>query len=850
MVERQDKRDKLKHVPLLLPLVALAAGVLAARVAGFETRELLGLVAGLSALTVFAYWRSTRGVAMLCCLAGLWGAGALVEIAHRPGPRPELDAEAREIVILGGCVVEPPVFFENREQFVLELEPGARARVNWYLAEGERAPALRYGQRVELEARVRRMQNFRNPGSFDYARYQARQNVYWTASVPRGTAIRVLEGECGSRFWSVIFAVRGAALERLERLYRGDSYRTAMMQAILIGDSSKLEKVWTEDFRRTGTYHALVISGLHVTVLAAFFLFLLRICLVPEGLALTATTLAAWLYALVSGGQAPVFRAAAGFTLYVVVRYFYRRGQLLNLLAMVAIGFIMADPEQMFEASFQLTFLSVAAIGALAVPLLERTSAPLAWGLRGLADVDRDPHLAPRVAHFRLELRLLAETVTLWTRIPQRWVLAALAAGLRIFFYAYDLVIVSAMVQIGLVLPMAIYFHRLSLTGLSANVLIVPLMSLVVPVGFVAICTGWHAAAVLAGWLLTASQRVAEWHVRWEPGWRIPDPPLWLAIAFTAAVIAAALFNRRDAETQRKTGLALRLCVFAVSAMLLALLALVVWHPFPPKVERGTLELTAIDVGQGESLLLAFPEGALMILDGGGIPAFGRRTKPRLDIGEDVVSPYLWSRSIRRLDVVALSHAHEDHMDGLAALIDNFHPKELWTGAIPEDAPGWAALRQRAWRQGVKMIPMRAGRRFPYGGAQVEVLAPLPDYEPAPKPQNNDSLVLRVSYGGHSFLLAGDIERQVESELVARGLVSKTEVLKVAHHGGRTSSGGPFLDLARPALAVISAGFENSYSVPHREVIERLRERRVAVLRTDLGGLVTVRTDGRRLRLK
>jgi competence protein ComEC len=275
-----------------------------------------------------------------------------------------------------------------------------------------------------------------------------------------------------------------------------------------------------------------------------------------------------------------------------------------------------------------------------------------------------------------------------------------------------------------------------------------------------------------------------------------------------------------------------------------------VWHPFPPKVERGTLELTAIDVGQGESLLLAFPQGKLMVLDGGGIPTFGRRTKPRLDIGEDVVSPYLWSRSIRRLDVVALSHAHEDHMDGLAALIDNFHPKELWTGAIPEQAPGWAALRQRAWRQGVKVVPMRAGRRFPYGGAQVEVLAPLPDYEPAPKPQNNDSLVLRLSYGGHSFLLTGDIERQVESELVARGLVGKTEVLKVAHHGGRTSSGGPFLDLARPALAVISAGFENSYSVPHREVIERLRERRVAVLRTDLGGLVTVRTDGRRLRLK
>ena len=848
MVERQQGReklegqaeacpaaDKLKHVPLLPPLVALVAGVLLGRFVPFERWQILG---ALGALALLGGFKSTRRAAGLACLAALVFAGALVEMTHRPGPAPELDAEAREIVILAGCVVEPPVFFENRGQFVLELEPGARARVSLYPREGEAPPRLRYGQRVEVEARVRRTHNFLNPGSFDYAAYLARQQVFWNASMPSGSPVRILGGECGSQFWRAIYGLRQTALERLERLYSHSQYQAVMIQAILVGESSRVERVWTENFRRTGTFHALVISGLHVTVLAAFFLFLLRLCFCPEGPALALTTLAGWLYALVCGWQAPVVRAAAGFTLFVVGRWFYRRGNLLNLLAAVAIGFIVLDPEQMFEASFQLSFLSVAALGALAVPLLERTSAPLARGLAGLADVGRDVHLEPRVAHFRLELRLLAEAVALWTRIPQRWLLALAAALLRVAFYAWELAVVSATVQVGLALPMAIYFHRLSLTGLSANILIVPLMSLLVPVGFVAVVTGWGLPATLAGWLLAASQGIADWHVRFEPAWRVPAPPLWLAAAFTAALLGLGLAAR-----------AARGWRLGALGLVTGLLVLIVWHPFPPQVQPGTLELTAIDVGQGESLLVAFPEGKLMLVDAGGIPVFGARRRPRLDIGEDVVSPYLWSRSIKRLDVVVMSHAHEDHMGGMAAVLENFRPKELWTGAVPERDPLWAPLRQRAHRLGVKVVPLQAGRRFQYAGAQVEVLAPALDYEVSASARNNDSLVLRLAYGRHSFLLAGDVDRRIEAELLERSLIGKSEVLKAAHHGGKGSSSAPFLEAALPAVAIISAGFENSYGMPSAEVLERLRERRVAVLRTDLWGLVTVRSDGLRLSL-
>jgi competence protein ComEC len=823
--------------PLLAPLAALAAGIAAARFAGSGKADLAAALAALVALTLFGYWKDARRAALASLLAVVAFAGALIGAAHRPGPPPELDAVAHEVVILSGCVVEPPVFFADREQFVLELEPGARARVNLYPRKGESPPDLRYGMKVELDARVRPTRNFGNPGSFDYVAYMARQDIYWTASVPSSAPVRVLPGDCGSRFRHAIFGLRGAALDRLEQLYRGDSYKTAMMQAVLIGDSSKLEKVWTDDFRRTGTYHALVISGLHVSVLAAFLLFLLRLCLVPQGPALATTMAAAWLYALVSGWQAPVVRSAAGFALFVAARFFFRRVRLLNLIAAVGIAFLVFDPEQMFEASFQLSFLSVLAIGALAVPVLERTTAPLARGLTGLSDRGRDPRLEPRIAHFRVELRLFAETLALWTRVPERAWLLIEAGALRSVFYCAEIVLISAMVQVGLALPMASYFHRISITGLTANVLIVPLMSAVVPAGFVAVFTGWRFAATVAGCLLEASQWVAGLHVRWEPNWRVPDPPLWLGASFTAALIAFAL-----ALAARR-----RIARLAAGLACAVLFALVLRHPFAPQVQHGVLEVTAIDVGQGDSLFLAFPDGRLMLLDGGGIPAFGiERRRAQLDIGEDVVSPYLWSRSIRKLDVVALSHAHEDHIGGLAAVIANFHPRELWVGAMP-GSPEWLALRETAARNGVRVVPRQAGEEFAWGGARLRVLAPAQGYQVLGEPRNNDSLVLRVAYGERSFLLTGDAERAVERDMLDAGALGRTDVLKVAHHGSNTSTQPEMLDAVRPLFAVISVGFANSFRLPSQQVLGRLAGRGARVFRTDEAGLVSIRTDGRRL---
>jgi competence protein ComEC len=561
---------------------------------------------------------------------------------------------------------------------------------------------------------------------------------------------------------------------------------------------------------------------------------------VPRGTAIFLTILAAWLYAGVTGWQAPVLRSAAGMSLYGFGRIFFREGRLLNILAAVALLFIVVDPEQLLDASFQLSFLAVALIGAFVVPALNATSAPLAYGLADLENQGKDLRLAPKSAQFRVEMRLLIRTLHLVTRMPERVARVAIVLIARCCIYVWEVFLTSFFIQLGLALPMIIYFHRMSISGLSANAIVVPVLSAIVPLGFVAIALNSAPLAHLCTWLLSIARVAVSMHARWEPDWRIPAPPFWLAAAFAAALILAAWrVGPRAARWLRPVAWT------AVAS----LLTVIVIHPFAPVVQNGKFELSAIDVGQGDSLLVSFPQGPLMLIDAGGIPSFGRTRKPGLDIGEDVVSPYLWSRSIKHLDVVAMTHAHEDHMGGMSTVLRNFHPRELWTGAT-QDSPEWRSVRDTAERLHITIRQMHRGAPFAFGGTTLQVLAPGPDYLADEKPKNDDSLVMRIRFGRTSFLMTGDMEKRIENELADAGLLEHDDVLKVGHHGSRTSSTSQLLDLERPAFGLISVGFDNSYGHPHPLTLQALDEHKIVAYRTDEKGLITVISDGRRLRIE
>lgn len=824
--------------PLLLPLAALAGGILLSRLVPFTMAEAGFAIAAWVVLACLAYLRHCRKLALAPALAAILFAGVLLDLRRAPGPPPSIDFQPGENLILTGCVVEPSVLFLEREQFVMELEPGARVRVQLYFKDGETPPSLPYGRVVELEARLRTPRNYGNPGSFDYAGYLARRNIYWTASARPSNPVRLLPTTCGERWRALLFHLRQLTLDRLDQIYAGNSYATGLTRAILAGDTARLEKVWMEDYRRSGTYHALVISGLHITTLAGCFLFLFRLVRISAGLSLLLTTVIAWVYSLMVGGNTPVLRAAAGLTLYTLARYFYRRPQVLNLLAAVAIVFLIQDPEQLFDPSFHLSFLAVALIGAIGVPVLEATSAPYVQALRRPERTQRDARLAPAQASFRIELRLAAEAIQFLSRLPFRWGLAAGSMVCRIALFAWEMILISIVVQIGLTLPMIVYFHRVSLAGLTANLIVVPLTNLLVPLGFLAIFSGWGPLIRLTTAMVDWSGRTAHWHASLDPNWRIPDPPAWLIAAFLIALVLLAAGLRAGRPWRLVSG-----AFFAIT------LGVLVLHPFPPVRQPGFLELTAIDVGQGDSLLVVSPEGKMMVVDAGGTLGIGKKQAASFDLGEEVVSPYLWSRSIQTIDTLVITHAHEDHIGGAAALMDNLHPRNLWVGALA-DTPSWRALRTKAIRQGVNILAPRAGQTIAWGGASVQVLSPARADAPSARASNNESLVLRLTYGRTSFLLTGDIERQVESRLLSAGLLQKTDVLKVAHHGSKSSSTAEFMDAVQPAFALISDGTGNVFHHPHPDVLQRLRERGVSTWRTDLQGQISLFSDGRRIGLQ
>jgi competence protein ComEC len=275
--------------------------------------------------------------------------------------------------------------------------------------------------------------------------------------------------------------------------------------------------------------------------------------------------------------------------------------------------------------------------------------------------------------------------------------------------------------------------------------------------------------------------------------------------------------------------------------VILPLVALAVLWPEPPIVSPGELEVTAIDVGQGDSIFIAGPDGSTMLLDAGGpvgAVTEAAEATSHFDVGEEVVSPYLWSRRLRRIDVLALSHAHSDHMGGMPAVMRNFRPRELWVSIDP-NSDAYRALLAEAKDLDVTVRHFYAGDQLSWGGAQVNILAPEAGYSNPREPVNNDSLVMRMQFGKSSVLLEGDAEAPSEREMLAHGRVAPVTLLKIGHHGSRTSTTQAFLDATAPTDAVVSVGRGNTFGHPRYEVIKRIAEARSKLYRTDEFGLTT-----------
>jgi competence protein ComEC len=739
-------------------------------------------------------------------------------------PRERVDLETESIRIEDAEFVQPvgiraTIFFPKAYQKLVQADQSA-------------VPPLRYGDRLILGGKLRLPRNFGNPGAFDYKSYLNGIGISALASV-KAEDIDLLPGTTGTRLGYWRSRIRRSILKHLQNSGLWSRDDAALFAAMIVGDDSLLLRDVREEFQKTGVYHLLVVSGMNVALLAFAVFWLARRLRCPDWVASLLTIALSVFYAYVAGMGVPIQRAVLMLSLFLIARLLYRDRSALNATGFAALAVLAISPSALFEAGFQLTFLALFAIAGISLPVVERTSSPYRNALRHLDSIAFDLALDPELAQFRLDLRLIAGRLARFVGVkPAQFVVVTLSSAV---LACCELMIVSGITQAVLVLPMRSYFHRAAIIGLPANILVLPLAGIMLNSGAAAIALTYVSlplarlvamiAATALHWTLFCLNSLSHLPIS---QWRTPNPGPLMALLAAVGVLCAFIAIRRR-----------RVIAFAGIGVLFISAAWVAVYSPSPHIQPHKLEVTAIDVGQGDSLLVISPEGRTMLIDAGG--SIGP-VHSEFDFGEDVVAPYLWSRGLERLDVAVLTHAHGDHIGGLARVLEDFHPAELWVGVNP-DTDATKRLYQAAAANHVNVRRHTAGDEFDWGGSKVRVLSPPPDWQPKLAHENDDSLVLLITFGETSALLAGDVEKKMEWLIATES--PRADLLKIAHHGSKTSTTPQLLAAVKPRFAVISAGYHNSFGHPRQVILDRLQQNHVQTYRTDMLGSVTFLLDGK-----
>jgi len=701
------------------------------------------------------------------------------------------------------------------------------------------ASALRCGDAVEMPLRLRLPDVYRDPGAWSHGDELLREGVGAQASVSAARIVVVRAGggswECrlrAAQMWAagrVQGFVASRENQRSPKVLRLDARDAAILDAMLFGDRSALTRSLRAGFERTGTFHLFVVSGLHVALIATMVFWVMRRLRVPEGAAVALTISIAAGFASLTGFGVPVQRALWMSAAYLIARWLARESGALNALGAAALVVLAIDPRSLFEASFQMTFLVIVAIAGVAAPLA-------AWMLGGwretlweLEFVRWDSFVSPRIAQRRVRLRSFAMLLRKSYGQGAAWGLRVLLRGAM---FVVEALLFALVTELCMVVPMAVYFHRVTVLALPANLLAIPLIAVLLCAAIVffvtALVGAWAAVvpgACVALMLHGLSGLIGHLGRSAVADFRVPGPGATVLWMVAGLVVLAVLAVRRKSTV-------------AVGCVVLCAVPLLTLWPQEPLLHRGVVEVTALDVGQGDSLLVVSPDAHTMLVDAGG-PVGQALLPDRWDVGEEVVAPYLWSRRISRLDVVVLTHAHSDHMGGMEAVLRDMRPRELWVSVEPKQAEAMRALLREAAELGVVVRWMRAGDAVEWGAMKVDVLSPERGYANDGGAVNDDSLVLRMRYEKASVLLEGDAEAASEAAMVRDEELAPVTLLKVGHHGSITSTGAEFLAKVKPKDAVISVGRRNTFGHPRMEVLQRLQDAGVKVFRTDRMGAET-----------
>lgn len=743
------------------------------------------------------------------------------------GPVPIAGSDGQSVRFVGR-VIEDPEASRMRVKLVTSvqaldrgdgLEP-FQARVLVYaepppeLVRRRDPPYFEYGDTLLIEGQARSPRDF---ADFDYASYLAHKGIAQVVTA-RQVSLAPSAPETGGGWRGRIFDLRRELSSSLARALPAP--QAEMGQALLLGRRGGLPDSLVDDFRRTGTAHLLAISGLHVgTLMVVATAAAAGILGRRGGMYLLVPLALVWLYALVSGLPISVVRAAIMGSVYLAALGLGRPRSILPALALTAAAMVAFSPQVIQQVSFQLSFAAMAGI-ALAIPVQERIMAAAGnW---------QPP----------------------WAGVVFSWTAAALTVSLAATLASWPLV--------------ALNFGEIPILGIFATWLAMPALPFILLGSLATALAGLAhpAAGQILGWLAWAplsylAEVVSHFPKHTVSGawvgpglvwvWYISLGALLLLARSSAHLLPAQSwlgrwFGRRATPSAGASAAGSpSFGILSVAAVAVAV-AIIVWVGVFTGPD-GRLHVYFFDVGQGDSAMIVTPTGKQVLVDGG----------PGAESATSAL-PGPMAAGDRSLDVLVLTHLDQDHSRGLLNVLERYKVGAVMVGMENPESGLYPEWRRSLERAGLVPVVLRAGYRIALEpGVDLEVL------NPPPRPvggsvtdQNNNSVVLRLTHGRVSFMLAADVEAKAENHLVRGPQTLRSTVLKVGHHGSRTSTTAPFLDRVNPSVAVLSVGKDNRYGHPHPQVVQRLGQRPLPypVYRTDRDGDVEFISDGSRLWVK
>jgi competence protein ComEC len=750
------------------------------------------------ALIIFAFfkYRANRKKILLICLTFIF---AFVYSFARQPLLPEILIPDYEVLIEGNVVDVPEMGRDNLRFTIdgvelekVEIQGKIRLVLSEELLSSTTIGHILPGSRIAAVAKLKKPNTYFNPGVYSYD--SRRYGIVASGYVKR---MHVVTGNSGMLTW--IHRKRQKIGMIISKSLSADA--AALHNAIIPGLKRGLSQEIRDSFSTTGLAHILSISGTHFGLLALIIFSIIKnimkhlpgVMLKYITLYITPTQLAALFtfpvlifYLLISGMSIPTVRSFIMVAIFMLALIFGRRGQWLNSLAIAACIILLWRPDALFDLSFALSFLAVFFIGHfLESGIFQRTSEP------------GQIRQYNKKNNWRQLLHSIKEKIK---------------TG----------IIISVSAVFGTAPLIAAAFNQFPLISPLTNLIVTPLICLVLlPLGLVSslfalildfpvmplnILTGWITGIALRLVKLFSAIPYSNFHIH--------DPSFILVLFY---YIATFIIIKKK-SVWRFVPLAAVLSIYLVL----------------PHLSSGHMRAVFLDVGQGDASIVVLPDKKIMLIDGGTkLPDTGRR----------VIAPYLWSKGLKKIDYIVLSHPHPDHYGGLIYIMENFKVGQVWlTGRTAYESGDFFSTVSK------KKIPYKILARGDFlesGKYRIYVLHPYIGFH-ADSPrgaysnQNSDSMVLKVEAAGSSILFTGDIEKEAEEDIVFLGQSLQSDVIKVPHHGSRTSISESFMEAVNPGLAVISAGRNNYFHHPHKSALDMYQGRGVKILRTDISGAVTI----------